>query len=48
MKRNGEKSPIKIPWYYWLINYIPEAIRKTVNSFKDKVLSLFETNTPKD
>ena len=31
----------------WLVNYIPEPIRKTVCSFKDKVISLFETNEPK-
>ena len=31
----------------WLVNYIPKPIRKTVCSFKDKVISLFETNTPK-
>ena len=30
-----------------MVNYIPIPIRKTVCSFKDKVISLFETNTPK-
>ena len=30
-----------------MVNYIPKPIRKTVCSFKDKVISLFETNTPK-
>ena len=29
-------------------DYIPEPIRKTVGIFKDKVVSLFETNTPED
>ena len=38
---------IKNTWYYWLINYIPEPIRKSVDSFKDKVISLFKTSTPK-
>ena len=33
--------------YDWLINYIPEPIRKIVGGFKDKVVSLFNTNTPK-
>ena len=40
-------SPIKDAWYYWLYNYIPEPIRKSVGSFKGKVISLFKTNTPK-
>ena len=30
-----------------LINYIPEPIRKIARGFKDKVVSLFKTNTPK-
>ena len=38
---------IKNTWYYWLINYIPEPIGKSVDSFKDKVISLFKTSTPK-
>ena len=37
----------KITWYDWLINYIPESIRKSVGGFNDKVISLFKTNTPK-
>ena len=32
--------------YNWLVNYILELIRKTVGSFKDKIVSLFKTNTP--
>ena len=39
--------PLKNTWYNWLINYIPEPIRKGVGGFKDKIVSLFETNTPK-
>ena len=31
----------------WLVNYIPESIRKSVGGFNDKVISLFKTNTPK-
>ena len=37
---------IKNTWYVWLISYIPESIRKSVGVFKDKVISLFKTNTP--
>ena len=39
--------PIKNNWYDWLINYIPEHIRENVGGFKDKIVSLFKTNTPK-
>ena len=35
-------------WYDWLINYIAEAITKSVEGFKDKIASLFKTNTPKE
>ena len=38
---------IKNTWYGWLINYIPEAIRKSVGGFNDKIVSLFKTNRPK-
>ena len=34
-------------WHDWLINYIPKPIRKVAGGFKDKVVSLFNTNTPK-
>ena len=30
-----------------MINYIPEPIRKSVGGFKDKVISLFKINKPK-
>ena len=40
-------SPIKNNWCNWLINYIPELISKSLGSFKDKVISLFKTNTLK-
>ena len=39
--------PIKNTWNDRLINYNPEPIRKSVGGFKDKVISLFKTNTPK-
>ena len=31
-----------------MINYIPQPIRKSADGFKDKVISLFKTNTPKE
>ena len=37
-KKIKKKRPIKNVWYEWLINYIPNPIRKTVDgpkSFKD-------------
>ena len=40
-------TSIKRTWYDWFINYIPERIRKSVGGFKDKVIRLFKTNTPK-
>ena len=39
--------PIKNTWYDWLNNYLPKPIRKSVGDFKDKVISLFKINTPK-
>ena len=33
--------PVKNIWYDWLINYIPEPIRKSVGGFKDKIVILF-------
>ena len=38
---------VKNTWYDWLINYIPEPIRKSLAGFKDKIVSLFKINTPK-
>ena len=38
--------PIRNTWYDWLINYIPETIRKSVGSFKNKIVNPFKTNTP--
>ena len=38
---------IKNTWYDWLINYIPEPIRKGVGGLKDEVISFCQTNTPK-
>ena len=33
--------PIKNTWYDWLINYVPEAVRKSVAGFKDKAILVF-------
>ena len=33
--------------YDLLTNYVPEPTRKTVCDLKDKVVSIFKTNTPK-
>ena len=38
---------IKNTWYHWLINYIPEPIRKSIGGFKDKVISVFNTSSSK-
>ena len=40
-----KKRPVKSTWYDWLMNYIPEPIRKIVGSLRDKVVSLFKANT---
>ena len=47
-KEMKKKRPIKNTWYNWLIDYIPQPVRKTVGDFKDKILSPFRTNKPKD
>ena len=43
-----QKKPVENSWHDWLINYIPELIRKKYCGFKDKVVNLFKTNTHKD
>ena len=40
-----KKKTRKDTSYDCLINYIPKPLRKTVRFFKDKVVSLFKTNT---
>ena len=41
--------PFKCPRYDWLINYIPEHVRKSVGGvIKDKIISLYKTNTSKE
>ena len=44
MKRSFAKSTC----YDWLINYIPEPIKKILGDVKDKIMSLFKTNTTED
>ena len=39
--------PIPNNWHNWLFNYIPDLIRKSVDGFKDKIVSIFKTNTTK-
>ena len=39
--------PIKNSWYEWLTDYIHKPTTKSVGGFKDKVIILFKTNTPK-
>ena len=42
-----ERKFSKNTWYDWLINYIPELLRRSVGGFKDVIESLFKTNKPK-
>ena len=39
--------PTKNICHDWLINHIPKSIRKSLGVFKDKIVNLFKTNTPK-
>ena len=41
-KEMKKVMPFKNTCYDWLINYIPEPIRKSVGGFKDKVISCFK------
>ena len=36
-KEMKKKRPIKNTWYDWLINYVPNPIRKTVGVLKTKL-----------
>ena len=46
-KRNEENKTNENTFYDRLINYIHQPIIKSVGGFKDKIVSLFNTNTPK-
>ena len=43
----NKNTETKYPCYYWLICYISEIV-KMVGSVKDKIMSLFKTNTTKN
>ena len=43
-KKIKKIRPVKNTWYDWLINCIPEPIRKNVGALKNKVISYFKTN----
>ena len=40
-------TSIKKIWYNWWINYTNKPLIKSVSVLKDKVMSLYKTNTPK-
>ena len=45
-KQNWKKTrPVKNTWYDWLINYIPEPVRKSVSASKDRIASLYKSIT---
>ena len=46
-KEMKKMRPIKNTWYDLLIDYVPEPIRKSLGGFKDKIVTLFKTNTSK-
>ena len=46
-KEMKKVRPIKNTWPDWSINYILVPTRKSVGGFKDKIVSIFKTNTPK-
>ena len=46
-KEMNKIRSIKNTWYNWLVNYVTDPIRKRVASFKNKAVSLFNPNTPK-
>ena len=48
LKKKEMKKVRSAKHLVWLlINYIPDTIRKSVGNFKDKIVSLFKANTPK-
>ena len=40
-------KPVKNTWYEWLLNHIPEPIRKIAGGFKDKVVFFRQTHLNK-
>ena len=48
LKKKEMKKVRSVKHLVWLlINYIPDTIRESVGNFKDKIVSLFKANTPK-
>ena len=41
----NEDTETKNSCHDWLINYIPEIIKKAVGDVKDKIIVLYKTNT---
>ena len=39
--------PVKNTWYDWLIDFIPDPIRKSVGGFKHTIVSPFKANSSK-
>ena len=39
--------PVKNTWYDWLIDFIPDPIRKSVGGFKHTIVSSFKANSSK-
>ena len=40
-KEMNKIKPVKNTWYDWLINYIPQPIRKIVDGYKNKAVIFF-------
>ena len=47
-KEMKKTRAFKNNWYDWLINYNSEPTRKSLGSFKYKIISLVKTNSPKE
>ena len=46
-KEMNKVRPVKNTWYDWLINCIHEPVSKILAGLKEKIVSLFKTNPPK-
>ena len=48
LKKEMKKiRPVKNTWYDWLIDFIPDPIRKSVGGFKHTIVSPFKANSSK-
>ena len=46
LKKEMKKiRPVKNTWYDWLIDFIPDPIRKILGGFKHTIVSPFKANT---